>query len=222
MARKRGGGAGSWSRFPLQLRRHKIVKSKSQGQKSKLRHKIPKTTKQLIIQALVFPHIQYCLTVWGSCNATQKHRIQKIINFAARIVTGFKRSQHITPALQALGWPRVDALIEGRDVQWIPPPRGGRQGPETRRASSSTTLAPGARGTKTPGTSPNGIRLLPEWWGAAAPSPAARRPAAAAATRGLATPGLLLNTHRRPSTSTVSPRVGRAVWHRRSPARLDK
>lgn len=86
---------------------------------SKLRHKIPKITKQLIIQALVFPHIQYCLTVWGSCNATQKHRIQKIINFAARIVTGFKRSQHITPALEALGWPRVDALIDSRDVAML-------------------------------------------------------------------------------------------------------
>ena len=86
---------------------------------SKLRHKIPRATKQLLVQTLVFPHIQYCLTVWGSCSVTQRQRIQKILNFGARIVTGFKRSQHISPALEALGWLRVDQVIEERDVAMV-------------------------------------------------------------------------------------------------------
>ena len=86
---------------------------------SKLRHKIPRETKQLLVKSLVFPHIQYCLTVWGSCNVTQKKRVQKIINFAARIITGFKRNQHISPALRELGWLRVDGMIAERDVAML-------------------------------------------------------------------------------------------------------
>ena len=44
---------------------------------ARLRHKLPKCTRQLLVQALVFPHIRYCLTVWGNCSASLKARIQK-------------------------------------------------------------------------------------------------------------------------------------------------
>ena len=44
---------------------------------SKLRNKIPIETKKLLVQALVFPHIYYCLPVWGGCVKTQSERIQK-------------------------------------------------------------------------------------------------------------------------------------------------
>ena len=88
----------------------------------------------------------------------------------------------------------------------------------------ATTPALGVRGSKTPRTSPNGIQPAPYVVGRrGADAPRPRRPAAAVAVRGLATPGLLL-TH---SRSTSSPLqylrgFGRAVWHRRRPARLDK
>ena len=86
---------------------------------SKLRHKLPYETKKLLVEALVFPHINYCCTVWGGCTASQKHRIQKAINFAARVVTGLARRQHVTPALQALGWQRFEGMLEKRDVALI-------------------------------------------------------------------------------------------------------
>ena len=69
----------------------------------KLRHKLPCETKKLLVEALVFPHIYSCCTVWGGCTATQKHRIQKAINFATRVVTGLARQRHVTSALGALG-----------------------------------------------------------------------------------------------------------------------
>ena len=84
-----------------------------------LRCKIPPETRKLLVQALVFPHIQYCMTVWGGCNITQKHRIQKVINFGARIVKGLRRREHVTPALEALGWPKVSDLLKKRDVSMI-------------------------------------------------------------------------------------------------------
>ena len=86
---------------------------------SKLRHKLSYETKKLLVEALVFPHIYYCCTVWGRCSATQKYRIQKAINFAARIVTGLARWEHVTPALEALGWVRFEGMFEKRDVALI-------------------------------------------------------------------------------------------------------
>ena len=83
---------------------------------SKLRHRIPFETKKLLIHALVFPHVHYCLTVWGGCSVTLRHRVQKAINFGARIITGLSRREHITPALDLLGWDRFDGMLEERDV----------------------------------------------------------------------------------------------------------
>jgi len=83
---------------------------------AKLSHQLPFETKMVIIEGLVHPYIRYCLTLWGGCSKTQKHRIQKTLNFGARIVTGIKRSQHISPALKTLGWLKVDKLLTERDL----------------------------------------------------------------------------------------------------------
>ena len=50
---------------------------------------------------------------------TQKHRIQKAINFGVRIVTGLARRDHVSPALESLGWKRFDKMLEERDVALI-------------------------------------------------------------------------------------------------------
>ena len=72
---------------------------------------------KILVQAYVFPHIVYCLCVWGGAAKGQMNKmIQKLINFSARIVTGLKKNQHITPLLNSLDWPRIDALVARRDV----------------------------------------------------------------------------------------------------------
>ena len=75
------------------------------------------TTKALItiIQAHVFSQIIYCLSVWGGAAEKELQRIQKVINFAARIVTGVRRRDHISPFLNSLGWSRIGELVEERD-----------------------------------------------------------------------------------------------------------
>ena len=78
--------------------------------------RIPQCVKQLLIEALVFPHIRYCLSVWAGCGVGERRRVQKVINFAARVVTGLGRRDHVTPALAELGWPSVDGLIAESDV----------------------------------------------------------------------------------------------------------
>ena len=75
------------------------------------------TTEALItiIQAHVFSQIIYCLPVWGGAAEKELQRIQKVINFAARVVTGARRRDHITPALNSLHWSRIGELVEERD-----------------------------------------------------------------------------------------------------------
>lgn len=75
------------------------------------------TTKALItiIQAHVFSQIIYCLPVWGGAAEKELKRLQKVINFAARVVTGARRRDHITPVLNSLHWPRIGELVEERD-----------------------------------------------------------------------------------------------------------
>ena len=41
--------------------------------------------------------------------------MQKVLNFSARVVTGARRGDHVTPILEALGWHAVADLVTRRD-----------------------------------------------------------------------------------------------------------
>ena len=86
---------------------------------ARLRCKLPKCTRRLLVEALVFPHLRYCICVWGSCTGEQKKRIQKTINFGVRLVAGLGRRDHVSVFLRELGWPTVDQLIFEHDVAAI-------------------------------------------------------------------------------------------------------
>ena len=81
----------------------------------KTRHHFTPDVLKLLVQAHVFPHIHYCLSVWGGAAKCQLQRVQKTLNFAARLVTGVRRTEHISPALQALGWERVEEMLRRHD-----------------------------------------------------------------------------------------------------------
>ena len=79
---------------------------------SHARHAMPANTRKIIVQALVISIVRYCMSVYGSCGETQMARVQKIINFCARVVSGRRRSDHISDVIQQLGWLRADELAE--------------------------------------------------------------------------------------------------------------
>ena len=82
---------------------------------NRFRHHFTPEALRLIIQAHVLSHVTYCLPVWGSANKTQKARVQKVLNFAARVITGARKRDHVTPALRSLGWPMIQEMITERD-----------------------------------------------------------------------------------------------------------
>ena len=81
----------------------------------KIKHHLTPDTRKLLIQAHVFPHILYCLSVWGGAAACRLTRVQRVLNFAARIVRGARRSDRAPPILEALGWHSVTNLVTRRD-----------------------------------------------------------------------------------------------------------
>ena len=81
----------------------------------KIRHHLSPDILKLLIQCHTFPHILYCLSVWGGAAACHLHRVQKAMNFGARVVSGVRRHDHISPILAALGWCDVRELVERRD-----------------------------------------------------------------------------------------------------------
>ena len=65
---------------------------------NKLRHVLPTATLKSLIESLIFPHIRYCLPAWAPITAAQRQRLEKVINFAVRVVTGLRRRDHVTPS----------------------------------------------------------------------------------------------------------------------------
>ena len=54
---------------------------------SHLRHVLPPKTIVLLINALVLPHLRFCVSLWGTCGLAQRKRISKIVKFA-RCIAG--------------------------------------------------------------------------------------------------------------------------------------
>ena len=85
----------------------------------KMRNRIPRCIRNLLIEALVLPHIRYCATVWGGCNKTQKNRLQKVLNFAVRIVVGLRKFDHITESRSQFKWGKIEDIIGTQDNAMI-------------------------------------------------------------------------------------------------------
>ena len=85
----------------------------------KIRHHLTPEVLKLLVHVHVFPHIHYCLSVWGGAAQCRLHRIQKTLNFAARLVTGVRRSDHISPTLEALGWSKVEEMVRVHDTNRV-------------------------------------------------------------------------------------------------------
>ena len=78
---------------------------------SHARHVVPRKTMKCIVEALALSIVRYCLSVYGSCGATQLHRVQKMVNFCVRVVTGKRRYDHISDSLEQLGWLDARRLV---------------------------------------------------------------------------------------------------------------
>lgn len=80
---------------------------------------LPAQTREPIISALIMPQITYCLSIYGTCNKTQRHRLQKVLNFAVRVISDVRKREHITPMYTQIGWRYVPEIIDDCRLKFI-------------------------------------------------------------------------------------------------------
>ena len=78
---------------------------------SHLKHCLPQGVIITLINALVLSQIRYCLTVYGNSTRTNISRIQKKLNYSAKVIFGRKKFDHVSDLLQKLGWLTADKLV---------------------------------------------------------------------------------------------------------------
>ena len=89
------------------------------SQISRVRHLFSQDVLLQILNSLVFSKLFYCSTVWSGTTKQNIYKLQLLQNFAARIVTGTNKFNHISPALKELGWLPVADLLHLRDVAMV-------------------------------------------------------------------------------------------------------
>ena len=75
---------------------------------SHIRHYLPAEILPTIVAALVLSRVRYCLPVYGNGSRKNLTKIQKVINFAARVISGRKKFSQSADVRAALGW--LDAV----------------------------------------------------------------------------------------------------------------
>ena len=83
---------------------------------NRVKHILDSRTLIVIINALVFSRLYYCSSVWANTSKKNIAKLQTVQNFAARIVTGTRKYDHITPVLQQLKWLPVSYTLRYKDV----------------------------------------------------------------------------------------------------------
>ena len=70
----------------------------------------------LLVEALVFLICSIACVCVGKLHQDPKLRLQRCVNFGARIVTGLGHREHISGALRELGWRLIEDMIAERDL----------------------------------------------------------------------------------------------------------
>jgi len=72
----------------------------------------PSATRKTVVHAFVSSRLDYCNSLLFGVTDSLVQRLQAVQNAAARLVSGTRRSEHITPVLRQLHWLPVRQRIE--------------------------------------------------------------------------------------------------------------
>ena len=82
---------------------------------NRVKNSFDSNTLPLIISASVMSKLFYCSTVWSNTANSNVKKLQCEQNFACRIITGTRKFDHITLALQELNWLPIKQHLLYRD-----------------------------------------------------------------------------------------------------------
>ena len=72
-----------------------------------------------IINSLVFSKLLYCSSVWANTTKKNIELLQTVQNFAARVVSGARKFDHVTPLLKQLQWLPIIKQLAVRDATMV-------------------------------------------------------------------------------------------------------
>ena len=83
---------------------------------NRVKHLLDTKTIVTLIKTLVFSKSFYCSSVWSNTSKKNIDTLQKVQNFAARVVTDTRKFDHITPVLTQLNWLSVTNTLDFKDA----------------------------------------------------------------------------------------------------------
>ena len=79
---------------------------------ARVRKYLDKSTTEKVVHAFVSSRLDYCNSLLYGISSELISRLQRVQNMAARIITGTKKYDHITPVLHSLHWLPIKKRIE--------------------------------------------------------------------------------------------------------------
>ena len=76
-----------------------------------IRHSLTTEAVRTLVHALIATRIDYCNAILYGVSATVLRRLQAVLNAAARLISGVRRNDHITPVMRELHWLPVNHRI---------------------------------------------------------------------------------------------------------------
>ena len=78
---------------------------------AKVRSSMDKRTAQLIMQALVLSHMDYCNSLLAGITQYQLDKLQHIQNMGCQVICNLKKNDHVTPSMKGLHWLKIHDRI---------------------------------------------------------------------------------------------------------------
>ena len=75
---------------------------------------LPTATRRLLYNALVLPHLDYCSVVYHSCNISNSNKLERVQNYAMRVILKKPPRTPSEPLHDALGWTTLQLRRQNR------------------------------------------------------------------------------------------------------------
>ena len=85
-------------------------------QMGRIKHLLDRKTLLLLINSFVFSKRFYCSSLWGNTSKRNLHKLQLVQNFAARVVLGLRKFDHISQGRRCLRWLDVTEKVLFNDL----------------------------------------------------------------------------------------------------------
>ena len=80
---------------------------------------LPKNVLCCFYKGYILPQLTYADTVWGSCTRAESDRLERLQNYAARIILGRRRDASATAMRCELGWPTLASRRALAELQMV-------------------------------------------------------------------------------------------------------